>query len=440
MALALHVIVLAAGEGKRLRSRCPKVLTPLWGRPSLSYPLDAAAALSPERTVVVGGVRLDEVREALADRADPAAPNELIFAHQAEPLGTGHAVLAGREALAGAEGALLVLYGDGPLVTPELLKALVDEHASNDAPLTILTVDLDDPTGYGRILRGSDDQVLGIVEENDCSDDQRLLTEVNAGLWILDIHPGLERLAGVTTDNSQGEIYLTDLAGLTVAAGDKVATLNWPAPEDVLGFNDQSDLAEVRGLLRQRILEQHLAAGVEIVDPETTYIDADVTIEPGARILPCTMIEGRVSIASGCDVGPFAHLRQGTVLEAGAKVGNFTETKNSRLGPGCKAGHLTYLGDAEVGASTNIGAGTITANYDGEHKHKTLIGESAFVGSGTVLVAPVAVGDGAMTGAGAVVTKGQVIEPGSVWVGVPAREVKSSTRESASNERGMLDS
>lgn len=437
MALALHVIVLAAGEGKRLRSRCPKVLTPLWGRPSLSYPLDAAAALSPERTVVVGGVRLAEVREALADRADS---NELIFAHQAEPLGTGHAVLAGREALAGAEGALLVLYGDGPLVTTELLTALVDEHASNDAPLTILTVDLDDPTGYGRILRGDDDQVTGIVEENDCSDAQRLLTEVNAGLWILDINPGLERLAGVTTDNTQGEIYLTDLAALTVAAGDKVATLNWPAPEDVLGFNDQSDLAEVRGLLRQRILEQHLAAGVEIVDPETTYIDADVTIEPGARILPCTMIEGRVSIATGCDVGPFAHLRQGTVLEAGAKVGNFTETKNSRLGPGCKAGHLTYLGDAEVGAGTNIGAGTITANYDGEHKHKTLIGESAFVGSGTVLVAPVEMGDRAMTGAGAVVTKGQVIEPGAVWVGVPARQVKSSTKESASNERGMLDS
>ncbi|MFT7462875.1 MAG: bifunctional UDP-N-acetylglucosamine pyrophosphorylase/glucosamine-1-phosphate N-acetyltransferase [Pseudohongiellaceae bacterium] len=421
MAPALHVIVLAAGEGKRLRSHCPKVLMPLWGRPSLSYPLDAVAPLAPERTVVVGGVRLHEVRQALADREG------LIFAHQDQPLGTGHAVLAGREALAGATGSLLVLYGDGPLVTTELLTALVNEHNSNDSTLTILTVDLDDPTGYGRILRDDDGTVTAIVEEKDASANQRALCEVNAGLWILDIDPGLERLAGVTAENSQGEIYLTDLAALTVAAGQTVTALNWHAPEDVLGFNDQSDLAEVRGLLRRRILNQHLEAGVEIVDPETTYIDADVTIAPGARILPCTMIEGHVSIATGCDVGPFAHLRQGTVLDEGAKVGNFTETKNSRLGPGCKAGHLSYLGDADIGAGTNIGAGTITANYDGQHKHKTRIGEKAFVGSGTVLVAPADVGDGAMTGAGAVVTRGQVIAPGAVWVGVPARPLRSSS-------------
>jgi bifunctional UDP-N-acetylglucosamine pyrophosphorylase/glucosamine-1-phosphate N-acetyltransferase len=416
----LNVIVLAAGEGKRLRSSCPKVLMPIWGRPSVAYPLDAVKPLAPERTVVVGGERLDEVRTALASR------DELAFALQDPPRGTGHAVLAGREALAGAKGSLLVLYGDGPLVTTELLSALVAEHAANSAVLTILTVDLDDPTGYGRILRDESGSVSSIVEESETTDEERILTEVNAGIWIFDIDPGLERLESVTDKNAQGEIYLTDLAALTVAAGDKVAALTWPHPEDILGFNDQLDLSEVRGIMRRRILEQHLAAGVEIVDPETTYIDADVTIAAGARLLPCTMIEGKVSIAEGCQVGPFSHLRDGTVLEQGAKVGNFTEIKQSRLGPGTKAGHLSYLGNADIGANTNIGAGTITANYDGKHKHKTVIGARAFVGSGTVLVAPVEVGDDALTGAGAVVTRGQVMEPGSVWVGVPARPIKSS--------------
>jgi len=427
---ALHVIVLAAGEGKRLRSSCLKVLTPVCGRPSVAYPLDAVRSLDPERTVVVGGERLDELRTALESQ------DELEFALQSSPRGTGHAVLAGREALAGATGSLLVLYGDGPLVTTELLSALVEEHAANDALLTILTVELDDPTGYGRILRDEHGAVASIVEESDAKDEERALFEVNAGIWIFDIDPGLERLSSVTDENAQGELYLTDLAALTVAAGDKVAALAWPHAEDILGFNDQLDLSEVRGIMRRRILERHLAAGVEIVDPETTYIDSEVEIEAGARVLPCTMIEGRVSIASGCQVGPFAHLREGTVLEQGAKVGNFTETKQSRLGPGAKANHLSYLGDAEIGANTNIGAGTITANYDGKHKHKTRIGERVFVGSGTVLVAPTVLGDGALTGAGAVVTRGQVIEPGSVWVGVPARPIKRSVAD----DQGETDS
>jgi bifunctional UDP-N-acetylglucosamine pyrophosphorylase/glucosamine-1-phosphate N-acetyltransferase len=321
-------------------------------------------------------------------------------------------------------------------VTTELLSALVEEHAANDALLTILTVDLDDPTGYGRILRDEHGAVASIVEESDAKDEERALFEVNAGIWIFDIDPGLERLSSVTDENAQGELYLTDLAALTVAAGDKVAALAWPHAEDILGFNDQLDLSEVRGIMRRRILERHLAAGVEIVDPETTYIDSEVEIEAGARVLPCTMIEGRVSIASGCQVGPFAHLREGTVLEQGAKVGNFTETKQSRLGPGVKANHLSYLGDAEIGANTNIGAGTITANYDGKHKHKTRIGERVFVGSGTVLVAPTELGDGALTGAGAVVTRGQVVEPGSVWVGVPARPIKRSVAD----DQGETDS
>lgn len=426
MASDLHVTVLAAGEGKRLGGGRPKVLTPLWGRPSLQYTLDAAATLEPGRTVVVGGQHLEAIREALADRDD------LRFALQDPPLGTGHAVLSARSELEGAQGSLLVLYGDGPLVRPELLAELVATHRSSGAPLTILTIELDDPTGYGRILRDDQGEITGIVEEKDCSDEQRALTEVNAGLWIFDLDPGLERLATVGTDNAQGEIYLTDLAAVTVAAGDRVASLEWPEPEDVLGFNTHRELALVREILRWRLLERHLEAGVEIVDPASTFVDADVTLEPGARILPGTVIEGRSSVAAGCVVGPFSHLRDGTLMQAGSKVGNFTETKNTTLGPGAKASHLTYLGDATVGADSNIGAGTITANYDGTHKHPTAIGARVFVGSGTVLVAPATLEDGVTTGAGAVVPGGRTLEAGSTWVGVPARRLDKhagTTRE-----------
>ena len=414
MASPLHVLVLAAGEGKRLRGAVPKVLTPLWGRPAVCWPVDSARSLGPEKVVVVGGEHLPAIEEALAGR-------QVELARQDRPLGTGHAVQAAQEALGDARGPLLILYGDCPLVHAGLLEALVAAHRSLGGGLTLLSMRLDDPTGYGRVVRGPEGDVRAVVEESDATDEQRAIQEVNAGIWVIDLPESWDDLASIGQDNSQGEVYLTDLVGVRVASGRKVQALCWDDPEDMLGFNDQTQLAEVREVLRRRLLAGHMARGVEIMDPATTYIDADVSIEPGARILPCTMIEGRVSIARGCQVGPFTHLRDGTVLQEGAKVGNFTETKKSVLGPGVKAGHLTYLGDATIGANTNIGAGTITANYDGKHKHPTQIGKDAFIGSGTVLVAPVQVGDGALTGAGAVVTRNAVMGPGEVWVGVPAR-------------------
>lgn len=414
MTAAPHVVVLAAGEGKRLKGKVPKVLVPLWGRPSVAWTVEAALSQGPDRVVVVAGAHEDALRGALEHT--PA-----VLARQTEPKGTGHAVLAAAQALAGAEGPCLILYGDGPLVTPELLSALLEQHQSSGAAITLVSVELDDPTGYGRVLRGADGAVQAIVEEKDATPEQRAIREVNAGLWIIELPESLERLAQVGTDNAQGEVYLTDLVELSLAAGRSVSALAWPHAEDVLGFNDQRELATVRGILRDRILDGHLANAVEIVDPASTFIDADVQIEAGVTIQPCTMIEGRCRLAAGAHVGPFAHLRDGTVLEAGARVGNFTETKQTTLGAGAKANHLTYLGNTTVGAGSNIGAGTITANYDGVNKHPTVIGERVFIGSGSVLVAPTTVGDDAMTGAGAIVTRKHHVAAGEVWVGVPAR-------------------
>jgi bifunctional UDP-N-acetylglucosamine pyrophosphorylase/glucosamine-1-phosphate N-acetyltransferase len=344
---------------------------------------------------------------------------------QDPPSGTGHAVLCARQALEGVTGTLLVLNGDTPLVPPELLAELLAEHERKGAAVSVVSTLLDEPGGYGRMVRDEQGELAAITEAADATPDELEITEVNAGVWALSLPAAWDLLAGVGRDNAQGEVYLTDLVATARAAGLTVGSLCWDDPEDLLGFNDHLDLALVRAVLRERILTGHLSRGVEVVDPETTYIDATVDIAPGARVLPCTMIEGRTRLATGSEAGPFAHLRDGTVLEAGAEIGNFTETKQTTVGAHSKAKHLTYLGDTVVGARTNIGAGTITANYDGKHKHPTRIGDDAFIGSGTVLVAPADVADGGVTGAGAVVTRSSAIGPGETWVGVPARKLRT---------------
>jgi bifunctional UDP-N-acetylglucosamine pyrophosphorylase / glucosamine-1-phosphate N-acetyltransferase len=412
----VHVAVLAAGEGKRLGGSVPKVLTPLWGRPAVMWPISAARSLQAERVVVVGGANLAEIEKACTK-----SDSGLRFARQEQPRGTGDALLAAAPALAGAAGSLVVLYGDCPLTTPEMLAALLEHHRRSVAALTVLTVTLPDPSGYGRVLRDAQGHLRAIVEEREADAATRAVREINTGTWVIELPQALEDLRAVSQRHEKGEAYLTDLVQVARERGRTVAALAWPEAEQGLGFNTPRELAQVRAVLRRRIVERHLAAGVEIVDPDSTFIDADVAIEAGARILPCTVIEGDCRIAAGCEVGPFSHLRTGTVLQAGAEVGNFTETKKTVLGPGTKAKHLSYLGDATIGAGANIGAGTITANYDGKAKHATVVGDRAFIGSGTVLVAPVTVGDGALTGAGAIVTRGSRVGPGETWVGVPAR-------------------
>lgn len=415
------VVILAAGKGTRMQSTRPKVLSPLCGKSLLGWVLVQAESLDPDRIVLVighGGEAVEaEARALLPDR-------DLRFVVQEPQLGTGHAVQMAAGELEGSE-RVVVLYGDMALLRSESLKELVDEQARAGAgSIAMMTACSPDPTGYGRVLRGAEGEFSAIVEERDCTDGQRLVDEVNTGVYCFDGEALRADLPRLSSDNAQGEYYITDLPGMAVAAGRAVITVDLDF-EESLGVNTLSQLAEVRWAMQMRILEEHMDAGVMIEDPASTYVDAGVSIGAGTRILPCTVIRSGVVIGTDCEVGPFSHLRVGTRLAAGAEVGNFTECKNASLGEGTKAKHLSYLGDAEVGAGTNIGAGTIFANYDGQTKHLTRVGDGAFVGSGTTIVAPNEIPDGATTGAGAVLTRESGMGPGEVWVGVPARKMRT---------------
>lgn len=431
MGRAETVIVLAAGQGTRMKSAAPKVLHPLCGRPMIAWVLDQARALDPERIVVVVGHGAERVREAVA--REPGA-DRVRFALQAEQRGTGHAVQTAAAELASDPGTVVVLYGDMPLLEPETLEVLCEVRAGlGPEGLALLTAQVDDPRGFGRVVRDGQGGLARIVEERDADPGQREIPEINVGVYAF---PGAllaGALAELRPHNAQGELYLTDAVAGFVAAGRPVETLEVLDPEEVIGVNTLAHLAEARWALQARIHEEHMERGVFIEDPASTYIDHGVEIGVGARILPCTVIRAGVRIGAGCEVGPFTHLRAGTVLEEGAEVGNFTECKSTRLGPHAKAKHLSYLGDADIGARVNIGAGTIFANYDGVHKHRSVVGERSFVGSGTIVVAPNQLGAGSTTGAGAVLTRDAGVGAGETWVGVPARRLsraRSSVRPS----------
>jgi bifunctional UDP-N-acetylglucosamine pyrophosphorylase/glucosamine-1-phosphate N-acetyltransferase len=341
----------------------------------------------------------------------------LRFVVQHERKGTGHALQVALPEIAGDDPAV-VLYGDMPLLETESLAALCAAFDLTHA--AALTAVVSDPRGFGRIRREGG-EFRGVVEEKDASPEERALREVNLGVYAFarrDLETLLPRL---TDENAQGEYYLTDVLALILERGGSVRTVEVADEREAIGVNTLQHLAEARAAIQARILAAHLARGVHIEDPATTFVDHGVEIGSGTRILPCTVIRSGVEIGKGCEVGPFTHLRGGTVLEDGAEVGNFTEAKQAHLGRHTKAKHLAYLGDVEIGGHTNIGAGTIVANYDGKKKHRTEIGERAFVGSGSILIAPCKVGDGALTGGGAVVTRNSEIPPGEAWVGVPAR-------------------
>ncbi len=411
------MVILAGGQGKRLGGDAPKVLATLCGTPALGFVLEAARSLAPERTIVVACYRKEMVADYL--RRFP----KVEWVDQGAPKGTGHAVLAAAPALAAFDGDVLVLFGDSPLVRASTLLDLLETHRAAGQACTMAPARLDDPTGYGRVVRTAAGGFDRVVEEKDADDAVKGIREVHCGLAVFRARELFTALRSVKTENAQHEYYLTDAYRLVREAGPEVALRPLADAEEALGFNTPIDLLECRRRMRRRILARHQAAGVEIEDPDSVYIDHEVTIGPRTRILPFTVIRAGVTIGAGCEVGPFSHLRAGAVLDEGAEVGNFVEVKASRLGPHVKAKHLTYLGDATIGAGTNIGAGTITANYDGKAKHRTAIGAKAFIGSGTVLIAPVEVGEGATTGAGAVVRRGAHLPAGSTWVGVPAREV-----------------
>jgi bifunctional UDP-N-acetylglucosamine pyrophosphorylase/glucosamine-1-phosphate N-acetyltransferase len=440
------VVVLAAGLGTRMRSRVPKVLHPLLGRPMLAYVLSAAEEATGARPLVVYSPPTDPVRETFASVAD--------FVLQDEPRGTGDAVRAALGALPVEVADVVVLSGDVPLVAPELIAELAEARRSDGAVMTLVTFEALDPGRLGRVIRDPDDEdaVLRIVEVKDATPAELGVDEVNAGMYAFDAGWLRARIGDLRPSAATGELYLTELAALARADRRRVTVLAVDDDGTLAGINDRQDLADAASLMGEIINVAHMRAGVTMEDPSTAYVDAtvelatDVVLEPnvilrgatrigegtrigaGSRIVDSVVGRGCEIVASVLEeaeveddvrVGPFAHLRPGASIGRGAKLGNYAEVKNSRIGPGVQQHHFSYIGDAEVGERANIGAGTITANYDGKSKHRTRIGARAFIGSDTMLVAPVTVGDDARTGAGAVVTHD--VPDGMTAVGVPAR-------------------
>ncbi len=443
----LASIVLAAGKGTRMKSERAKVLHPLLGRPMLFYVLDALKEVQVERTVLVIGHEADQVRQTCG----PAHR----YAEQTVQRGTGHAVLTALPELEDFEGQVLILYGDMPLLTGAVLGELCAAHQASGDELTVLTADAPELRDFGRIVRQPDGHVERIVEARDCDPAEYALKEVNLGAYCAKASLLREFLPRIGSQNAQNEIYLTDLVALASAAGRPVGAVQTADLESSLGVNSRADLAQAGLVLNRRLLHRMMLDGVTILDPASTWVEPGVRVGPDTEILPGTLLRGQTEIGAGCilgphtqivdsrigdrvriqhsvllgacvedeaTVGPFAYLRPDSRIGRGARVGDFVEIKNSVIGAGAKVPHLSYVGDADVGSRANLGCGTITCNYDGTAKHRTVIGEGAFIGSNTSLVAPVRIGAGAATGAGSVVVRD--VPPGILVAGVPARTLR----------------
>ncbi len=437
--MAVRAIVLAAGAGTRMKSQLPKVLHEIAGRPLVGWVLAALDKVGPTDITVVVGTGADQVRAVL--------PEGLRTVLQEEQLGTGHAARVALDALQpDPDDAVLVLPGDTPLLTADTMAELLAVHARTGAGATVLTAELQDPTGYGRILRDGWDNVTGIIEDKDATTAQRQIREVNGGVYVFKAELLRDALRKITRENVQGEYYLTDALELIARSGFPLAAVKTDMAE-LAGVNSQSQLAAAAAILRGRINHDWMNTGVWMQDPDRTYVDVSVSLEPGARLFAGVHLQGATTVRSGAEVGPdvfardceigasakvwyavlressigpavevgpYASLRPGTRLEQGSKAGTFVEMKNTVVGEGAKVPHLAYMGDAEIGARANVGAGSITCNYDGFEKHKTVIGEDAFIGSDTMLVAPVEIGPGAYTGAGSTISKD--VSPGALAV------------------------
>ena len=437
------VIVLAAGEGTRMKSALPKVLHPLCGRSMLGHAIAVARDLEPERLVVVVGHARDQVSAHVTGQAPDA--RIVIQDHQG---GTGHAVRSVIETVGEIPGQVLVTYGDMPLLRAQTLAALAREHEQAGNAVTVLTARVPDPTGYGRIVRDASGALTGIVEDRDASPEQRQIDEINSGCYVFDGLLLADAIKRLPSANAQGQEYLTDAVGILRGDGHRVGTLVASDATEIQGVNDRVQLAQARRVYNDRLLEHWMRAGVTIVDPATTWLDAEVTLAPDVEIGPSTQLEGRTTVGAGahvgpgvvlrdtvvgagasvinavCEqseigpeatVGPYTRLRPGSRLGRGARAGSFVEMKNANVGEGTKVPHLTYVGDADIGAGSNIGAATVFVNYDGVAKHRTHVGDQVRIGSDTMLVAPVQVGDGAYTAAGSVITED--VPPGALGIG-----------------------
>jgi bifunctional UDP-N-acetylglucosamine pyrophosphorylase/glucosamine-1-phosphate N-acetyltransferase len=408
-------VILAAGAGTRMKSELPKVLHPVCGVPMLGHVLSVVGALGIRDTYVIVGHLRKQVGAYIKnfDRRAEAVT-------QWPPRGTGHALLQTRKQLRSYCGSVLVLCGDAPLIRKSSLESLIRTRHAKDASCVVLTFKLEDPTGYGRIVRDARGKVVRIVEQLNATPDEKAIREVNSGIYCFDTKALYKALDRVKPDPIKKEIYLTDAVGILAAEGGVEAIVT-DTPEETLGVNTRKDLALVTKIRKTAILDRLMSAGVTIEDPATTFIGEGVKIGADTVIHPNTVIDGPAVIGRKCSIGPFAHIRAGVKLGDQVTVGNFVEVVRSTVGDRTLVKHLTYLGDTQVGSDTNIGAGTITANFDGKNKHRTVIGRGVKVGSGTVIVAPAALGDKAVTGAGAVVTRGTRVKPGQTVVGVPAR-------------------
>jgi bifunctional UDP-N-acetylglucosamine pyrophosphorylase/glucosamine-1-phosphate N-acetyltransferase len=454
-------VILAAGQGVRMKSQLPKVLHPVAGKPMVLYALETARALACDPTILVIGHGADQARATLSNLQISnlrSLISNLNLVEQREQLGTGHAVLQARAAVQGKADAVLVWYADMPLLRAETLDRLRQHHLATHATITMLTLIADDPMGFGRIVRDDAQRVIGIVEERDATPEQLAIRELNCGVYCFDAEWLWEHLTQLQPNARNGEYYLTDLVGLAARESRRIEAIVSRDANEMLGINTRVHLAQAEKIMRERINIALMLAGVTLIDPATTYIEADVQIGVDTIIEPNTHLRGKTRIGVNCRIGPntiirdsqvgdecvilssditesriaervrigpFARLRAGTVIAREVYIGNFGEVKNSSVGEGTHIGHFSYIGDAELGAHVNIGAGTITCNFDGKHKHRTIIGDDAFIGSDTMLVAPVTVGARARTGAGSVVNKD--VPPDSLAVGVPARVIRKLT-------------
>lgn len=410
----LHAIILAAGEGTRMKSELPKVLHPICGRPMIAYALDLATATGVKQPIVVLGHG--------AERVKPLLPKEAKVAIQSKALGTGDAVIAARRALGGAIGDILILYADTPLLRRTTVQKLVESHFKTNATCTLLSAHLADPSGYGRITRNENGQIVGIIEEAEANAAQRAIREVNIGPLVCKLQALVEALAVLKPSSAKKELYLTDIVShIARQEGAKIQAIKVEEISEALGINSRTELARAIGVIRQRIVDAHLHNGVTIEDPRSTFIDHGVSIGNDTTIHPYTVIQTGVSIGKRCSIGPFARLRSGVSIADDVRVGNFVELVRAKVGARVRVNHVTYLGDTVVEEDVNVGAGTITANYDGTNKNPTHIGKGAFIGCDTILIAPVKVGAGAVTGAGSVVTRSHDVPAKGVVVGVPAR-------------------
>jgi bifunctional UDP-N-acetylglucosamine pyrophosphorylase/glucosamine-1-phosphate N-acetyltransferase len=451
---------MAAGLGTRMKSNCAKVLHKLDGRPLISHVCRAALALEPRAVYVVVGHQAKDVQTAVENEF-PSQSGRVGFVHQREQRGTGDAVMAAATVLQGKNGTVMVLSGDVPLVKPATIAKLIEAHDRQNAACTLMTVRLENPTGYGRVLKTDAGEFIKIVEQKDASDEERQVREINVGIYCFDNGKLFAALKEIKPNNSQGEFYLTDVPAILKSRGDTVAIYQHNDAREVSGINTRAELAEFENLLRRNTIRRlMIESGVTFIDPSHAYISSEAQIGCDTVIHPDVHIEGSTTIGEACEihqgsrisnsrignrvtikdhclvldseiaddcaVGPFAHLRMSARMDERSVVGNFVEVKKSHIGRGTKSMHLTYLGDATIGEDTNIGAGTVTCNYDGKNKHPTVIGDHVRIGSDTMLVAPVRVGSGAVTAAGSVVTED--VPPDTLVAGVPAK-VKKKLKE-----------